>query len=229
VRLGVAPRERFRVVPLGLDLEPFAAVGAEPGGTLRGELGLADGELLATYVGRVVPVKRVDVLLRALAAARRSGAGAHVAIVGDGVMRPGLERLASELGLAGHAHFLGYRRDLAAIAEASDMYVLSSDNEGTPVSLVEAGAAARPAVATAVGGVAEVVTPDSGLLVPSGDHEALGAAIAALAADAVLRRRLGAQARRHVLARYSAGTMLATVDELYTELIRGRAAGASHA
>ena len=125
--------------------------------------------------------------------------------------------------------FLGYRRDLRAIAEASDFYALSSDSEGTPVSLIEGAAAGRPAAATAGGGVAEVVTPDSGVLVDPGDHHALGRALSTLAADGPLRRRLGAEARRHALAQYSADRLIATMDELYTALIRDRAAGVSHA
>ena len=72
-------------------------------------------------------------------------------MVGDGELRPALERLAADLGISRRVHFLGYRRDLARIARASDLYALSSDNEGTPVSLIEGAAAARPAVATRVG------------------------------------------------------------------------------
>jgi glycosyltransferase involved in cell wall biosynthesis len=222
VRLGVAPRERFRVVPLGLDLDRFASLAAEPSGPLRGELGLADDELLATYVGRVVPIKRLDVLLRAVATARGGGSPVQLAVVGDGEIRPDLERLAGELRIASHVHFLGYRRDLAAIAEASDLYVLSSDNEGTPVSLIEAGAAARPAVTTAVGGVPEVVTPETGILVPRGDDRALAGAIAELATDGKWRLRLGRAARDRVLGRYSAGRLVADVDALYRELLESR-------
>jgi glycosyltransferase involved in cell wall biosynthesis len=229
VRLGIAPRERFSVVPLGLDLEPFASLAAEPGGPLRGELGLADDEILATYVGRLVPIKRLDVLLRAVATARGGGAAVRLAVVGDGEMRPDLERLAGELGIRSHAHFLGYRRDLRTIAEASDVYVLSSDNEGMAQSLIEGAAAARPVAATAAGGVPEVVAPDAGMLVPQGDAEALGAAVAELAGDRGLRMRLGERARANALARFSAERLIADMDAIYTGLIRGRAAGVSQA
>jgi glycosyltransferase involved in cell wall biosynthesis len=74
-------------------------------------------------------------------------------VVGDGEQRPALERLSRELGIEGSVDFLGYRRDLPAIAAAADYCAVSSDKEGTPVSLIEGAAAARPAVATAVGGV----------------------------------------------------------------------------
>jgi glycosyltransferase involved in cell wall biosynthesis len=117
--------------------------------------------------------------------------------------------------------FLGYRRDLPRIAAAADVAVLSSDNEGTPVSLIEAGAAGRPAAATNVGGVAEVVTPETGLLVSAGDEAALATAIERLAGDRDLRRSMGGRARDHVLSRYSAARLIADVDALYRELIEG--------
>lgn len=224
VRMRIAPRSRFRVIPIGLDLREFATLGPEPGGSIRDKIDLGMNDVLATYVGRVVPIKRLDVLLRALAVAREEGLSVHLAVVGDGEMRPDLETLACNLGLRDCVHFLGYRRDLVEIARASDMYVLSSDSEGTPVSLIEGGAAGRPLVATAVGGVAEVVIPGTGLLVDRHDHRALGAAMGRLAADRGLRFRLGQQARRHVLSLYSADRLLRDVVELYDDQLELRAA-----
>ena len=113
----------------------------------------------------MVPIKRVDVLLRALALAKDAGP-LRLLVVGDGEIRPRLQKLRRELGTSDLVRFLGYRRDLTTIASAADIAVLTSANEGTPVSLIEAAAAGRPAVATRVGGVPEVVTPDTGLLVP---------------------------------------------------------------
>ena len=219
VRLGVAPRDRFRVIPLGLDLDPFANLDPRPGGSLRDELNVAEDEALVTYVGRVVPIKRLDVLLRAVHAARTAGAPLRLAVVGDGEQRPALERLARELGIEGSVDFLGYRRDLPAIAAAADLCAVSSDNEGTPVSLIEGAAAARPAVATAVGGVPEVVTPETGILVGPRDHHAFGTALARLVADVDLRVKLGERARQHVLHRYSATRLVADIAGLYEELL----------
>ena len=151
VRLGVAPPEKFRVVPIGLDLDRFLASGAADGAEFRAESGVHDDELLLTFVGRLVPIKRVDVLLRAFAVARESGAPVRLAIVGDGAPRGELEQLAADLGVAEAVWFAGYRADTMPVAAASDIAVLSSDNEGTPVSLIEAGAAGKPAVSTDVG------------------------------------------------------------------------------
>ncbi len=220
VRLGVAPREKFTVVPLGLELDPFAKLGPVSDPALKAEFGLPRDRVRLAFVGRIVPIKRVDLLLRAFARAHAEGAQAHLAIVGDGERRREFERLAGDLGIASSVSFLGYRRDLPRIAAAADVAVLSSDNEGTPVWLIESAAAARPAVATNVGGTSEVVTPETGILVPSGDEMALAGAIGQLARDADLRRAMGERARAHVLSRYSVDRLLADIDGLYRELLQ---------
>jgi glycosyltransferase involved in cell wall biosynthesis len=161
-------------------------------------------------------------MLQALAAARRTGAPARVLVIGDGVHRPRLEALAGELGCAEAVSFLGYRRDVPRLVAAADAALLSSDNEGTPVALIEAAAAARPAVATAVGGVGDIVVEGTGLLAPAGDPAALAARIVELAGDPGRRRAMGARARLHVSERYAADRLLADVDDLYAELLAER-------
>jgi len=237
VRLGVAPRERFRVLPLGLDLERLAELprssfhsprgeNDDRGGRVRVEarrgLNLGDEEVLLVFVGRVVPIKRLDVLLQALAQARSSGPRLRLAVVGDGEERPRLERQASELGIADDVLFLGYRRELRPIFAAADIAVLSSDNEGTPVSLIEAAAAGLPAVATDVGGVREVVSEETGILVPRGDAGALAGALVEMTAGPELRARFGAAARERAIGRYGADRLLGDTDALYRELVAGR-------
>jgi glycosyltransferase involved in cell wall biosynthesis len=222
VRLGVAPREKFSVVPLGLELGPFADLEPDAGKKLRSEIDVADDEALFAFVGRIVPIKRLDLLLRAFTRAHAGGAAAHLAIVGDGETRGEFERLAEDLGVGSAVSFLGYRRDLPTIAAAADVAVLSSDNEGTPVWLIESGAAGRPAVATDVGGTSEVVTPETGIVVPPDDEAALAESISRLTASPDLRLRMGARAREHVLRHYSVERLLSDIDALYTELL-GRA------
>jgi glycosyltransferase involved in cell wall biosynthesis len=224
VRLRIAPASKFRVVPIGLDLGAFTNATADNGRAFRDEAGVGQGDVLLTWVGRLVPIKRVDVLLRAFARARADGAPGRLAIVGDGELRPQLTELASELGMAEHVWFAGYREDMVGVAAASDVAVLSSDNEGTPVSLIEAAAAATPAASTAVGGVADVVTERTGMLAPAGDSDALGDAIARLASDPALRAQMGRRAREHVSARYSVERLLADIDALYGELMGVRRA-----
>jgi glycosyltransferase involved in cell wall biosynthesis len=218
VRLGVAPSERFRVLPLGLDLDPLAEVDVASRPASRRELGIGAEEILLVFVGRVVPIKRLDLLLPALAQAGESEPRLRLAVVGDGDERPRLERQAAELGIAADVTFLGYRRELCPIFAAADIAVLSSDNEGTPVSLIEAAAAGLPAVATDVGGVAEVVSAETGILVPRGDVAALAGAIVEMAADPQRRERCGRAARRRAVGRYGAARLLSDIDALYREL-----------
>jgi glycosyltransferase involved in cell wall biosynthesis len=215
VRMRVAPRERFTVVPLGLELGRFLSLDPRPEGD----------DVVALYAGRLVPIKRVDVLIRALAQARAAGAALRLVVLGDGELRPELERLARDLGVAPQVAFLGYRDDVVPYLEAADVAVLSSANEGTPVALIEAAAAARPLVGTRVGGVADVVAPGTGRLVESGDERALAGALVELAFDRGLRLELGARAREHVRARYGVERLLDDVDRLYRELLGGRGDG----
>ena len=222
VRLRVASRDDFRVVPLGLDLGPLLLLDRSVGAPFRASIGVADDEILLSCVGRLVPIKRIDVMLKALAAVRSRGVRARLVVVGDGVLRPQLERLASDLGIAEAVTFAGYRRDLPQIVAASDIGILTSDNEGTPVSLIEAAAGARVLVATDVGGVADVVTDGTGLLVAPRDHDAVADAVVRLAEDAQLRARMGAAARDHVQFRYARERLVEDVTALYDELLATR-------
>lgn len=222
VALGVAPASKFRAVSLGLDLERFSSPEPGDGERFREEVGTGEGEVLLTFVGRLAPIKRVPSLLRAFSLARAAGAQVRLAIVGDGEQRAELEALADQLGIAADVFFAGYRSELPPIAAASDLAVLSSANEGTPVWLIEAAAAGVPAIATNVGGVGDVVTAESGRLVPSGDSDALGREIVELARDSQLRSRMGVAARQHVTTRYGIERLIADIDALYGELLEAR-------
>ncbi|HZK15193.1 MAG TPA: glycosyltransferase [Solirubrobacterales bacterium] len=227
VRLGVAPPAKFRVVHLGLDLAPLAEPGGELRRELRAELGLGDDDVLLIFVGRVVPIKRLDLLLGALALARQSERRLQLAVVGDGDVRRQLERQAADLGIADAVRFLGYRRELRPLFAAADVAVLSSDNEGTPVSLIEAAAAGLPSVATDVGGVGEVVSEATGILVPPGDPQAFADALVRIASDAERRTRSGSATQRRALSRYGAERLLSDVDRLYGELTAARGLAAA--
>ena len=222
VRLRVAPRERFETIPIGLELDAFANLSPELGAPFRAEIGATPADVVATCVGRLVPIKHLDGAISAIAIARRLGAPVKLAIVGDGECRARLESLTAEHGVADAVTFVGYRRDLPAIVAGTDIAVLSSDNEGTPVALIEAAAGGRPAVATRVGGVADVVTEDTGILVAPRDSAAMGQAIARLAGDDALRTQLGERAAEHVLHRFTASRLLQNIDRLYAELLAAR-------
>lgn len=224
VRLGVAPRERFVVIRLGFDLDELLALPEKRDDEARAALGVGAEDIVLTFVGRLAPIKRVDVLLHAVADAVAAVPQLRLLVVGDGALRGDLEATADTLGIADRVSFLGFRYDLASIAAATDIAVLSSDNEGTPVALIEAAAAARPAVSTDVGGVGEIVRPDSGRLVPRGDAAAMSRALVELATDPALRRVLGQAAREHVRERYRSDRLVADVATLYDELLAARSA-----
>ena len=136
---------------------------------------------------------------------------------------PPVGSCATAEGLEDVVHFTGWRSDLAAVYADLDVAVCCSRNEGTPVSLIEAGAAGRAVIGTRVGGMPDIITPGvNGLLVPSGDAAALAAAIADLLADTGRREAMGAQGRRMALDRYGADRMVKELKDLYRTLLEDK-------
>lgn len=210
-RLGVAPRGKFSVLPLGLPLEEFLQV--RPHGELKKELGLPADAILVGAVGRLVPVKNLGLLVEAVAHLSRREPRIHLVLIGDGEDRENLQSRARGLGIAGKVHFLGWRIDLAKVYGGLDVVALSSINEGTPVSLIEAVSAGRPVVATSVGGVPEVLEKGNlGILVPSGDFAALAEGVRQALARG---QTLGEEDRRRVVARYAPERLVREMDSLY--------------
>ena len=152
----IAKRDRFTVVPLGFDLAPFVAAEAHAG-ALRAELGLGAAAVLVGIVGRMVPVKDHATFIAAaqLLAARRPEV--HFVFVGAGELEQPVRDALARAGLQSRAHLLGWRRDLPRVYADLAVVALSSINEGTPVTLVEAMAAGVPVAATRVGGVADLL------------------------------------------------------------------------
>jgi glycosyltransferase involved in cell wall biosynthesis len=191
----------------------------------RAELGLpSDAQLIAT-VGVLRPQKAHAVLVRAAALLAPAWPRLHVLIVGDGRERPALERLIGELGLGQVVHLLGHRTDVPDILRALDVAVCCSDFEGSPLAVMEYMEAARPIVATAVGGVPDLIDDRvHGLLVPPRDHRALADAIASLLADPEHARRLGASAQARRRAELDIATLVARLEDLYEELLEQKRA-----
>ena len=221
VELGVAPPELFAVVRLGIALEERVSAEAEERDRLRTLLGIAPDRFTVGWIGRMTGVKRTDDILLALGGLRERGVDACLCMVGDGPDRDYVEYRAKELGVVRHCLFLGYQDDVAGFLAAFDVFVLPSANEGTPVSAIEALAAGRPVVATRVGGVPDVVRDGvDGYLVESGDVNGLADALARLAVDPELRRRMGAAGRERVLPRYAVDRLIDDVDRLYRSLLQ---------
>ena len=223
VALRVAPASKFTVVRLGIDLaHRIASDGAQRRETRR-QMGLRDDAFVVGWVGRMTAVKNTDSLVRALQALVHLGVDARLLLVGDGPDRDHLERYAHELGVMKRCLFLGYQEDVARFYDAIDALVLPSVNEGTPVSVIEALAAERPAVATRVGGTPDIIRDGiDGFLVDPADPGELAERLAELARDATRRAAMGAAGRARVLERYAVSQLIDDIDRLYRELLAER-------
>jgi glycosyltransferase involved in cell wall biosynthesis len=221
VAMGIGPAARIRVIPLGLELAPLA--GELPRGVLRREAGIPADAPLVGMVGRLVAIKDVPTFLEAARLLREKRPDARFALVGDGEERAALETRSRSLGMDGAVHFFGWRRDLAPVYGDLDVVVNASRNEGTPVALIEALAAARPVVATEVGGTPDLLgRGERGRLVPPGDPRALAEAVleTLTRSEAACRRALAG--REHVMAQHSSERLFRDVDGLYRELSPGQ-------
>jgi glycosyltransferase involved in cell wall biosynthesis len=217
--LGVGSPKRLTVIPLGLELDRFLTCESLRG-QLRAELGTGPETLLVGIVARLVPIKRHEWFLEAAVKVTQRYPGCQFLLVGDGERRQELEEFVRQLGLDGQVRFLGWQRDLERIYADLDLVALTSANEGSPVSLIEAMAAGRPVVSTRVGGVPDLVENGvAGLLVPPGDPAALAEAMTTLLADPQRRRLMGQAGRERVYPALSAQRLVRDIDQLYTNLL----------
>jgi glycosyltransferase involved in cell wall biosynthesis len=225
VKLHVAPASKFTVVRLGIELDERTDVDANVRAETRRQLGVADDAFIVGWVGRMTAVKRTDDVVRALRGLVDRGVDAYLCLVGDGPDRDHLEQYAHDLGVVKRCLFVGYQEDVARFYSAIDALLLPSVNEGTPVSVIEALAAQRPAVATRVGGTPDVIRDGvDGFLVEVGDAEALSERLAELAVDPERRAQMGASGRERVLGRYAVERLVDDIDRLYRTLLDARAA-----
>lgn len=212
--LGIGSDDQWRVVPLGFELGPLLEVQARSG-FLREQLGLGD-EPVVGVLGRLAPIKDHLTLIDAIARVP----GAHLLVLGDGEMREQIEQRVSDLGLTKRVHMIGWVLDVPAAIADMDVVALTSRNEGTPVSLIEASACARPVVATDVGGVRAVAQDGvTGILVPAGDASAVAAGLERVLGDQSLAARMGAAGREHVRQRFTAERLVSDIRSLYAELL----------
>ena len=235
---GVGRDGQVRVVPLGIDLDPFAdpASGRK---SFREEMAAGPGDFLVGAVGRVAPVKNYALFLKTAAELRSARPElfekAGFLLIGGGSDRDmaELKSLRRELGLEGKVKFLGNRSDPERFFPGLDALLLTSQNEGTPVAILEGGACGLPVAATCVGGVPDLLGPEvneqpggfclreRGLTTPTGSAAALAAALAALMDRPDLAQSLGAALKDYVWKSHAKERLVADIAALYEETRTG--------
>jgi glycosyltransferase involved in cell wall biosynthesis len=220
LKYRIASADKITIIPLGFDLDPFLTCD-HLRGELRTELGLAEEIKLVGILARLTGVKNHQLFLTAAALVLERCKNVQFLIVGDGELRSELEQQTIELGLGQAVQFLGWRHDLPKIYADLDLVVLASYNEGTPVTLIEAQAAARPVVATAVGGVADIVVDgETGILVAPNDPRALAEAI--LAVFGQTSEVTGQAGRKQVTEKFTVARLTRDMESLYNDLLTDR-------
>ena len=243
VHFGVGRACQFKVIPLGLDTSIFAGW-QERRGLMREALGASESDVLVGIVGRLTEVKNHSLFLQMAArfketvCMKEGSRRVSFVVIGDGHLREKLEAEAHSLGLDDAIKFLGTRNDPENFYPALDIIALTSLNEGTPLTLIEAMANARPFIATAVGGVVDLLgekagdnfSPaleeergsfqicEHGISVRPNDAEAFCKGLAYMVAAEDLRREMGERGRRFVEENYSKERLLMNVTNLYREL-----------
>ncbi len=202
---------RVTIVPSGIDLDETRS--AVPFG-VRARLGLPADATIAANVGALVGHKDHTTLLRTAAILRASMPALHWVVAGEGPLRPGLERLRDELGLAGRVHLLGQIPEPVRVIADADVYVMSSSQEGLGTSVLDAMALGIPIASTAAGGLPEMLSDGGGLLVPPGDSTALADAVRRALTDSTLRTALVGRATSAVQ-RFTARRMAEDVVSVY--------------
>ena len=222
--LRIAPPDRFAVIPLGLNLQPFADTDrAAARSRLRAELRIEQDRPVVGIVGRMVPVKNHELLFDALALLKsRMGPAPHLIVVGSGEREQALRAYVSDKGLEDVVHWLGWRKDLPQVFPAFDVTALTSFDEGTPVSLIESLASGTPVVSLAVGGVPEILEGgELGRLVHSASDDEVADAIESVLVSPPSRED-AERARKLVLERFSIGRLAGDIERLYEDAL-GRA------
>ncbi|HEX7976998.1 MAG TPA: glycosyltransferase, partial [Gemmatimonadaceae bacterium] len=222
---GGVPASRIVTIPNFLDPQSFDPLTDASRRSLLDQLGVPADAFVVGIVARLSVVKDHATMLRALVELLPEIPNLHCVLVGEGPERGPIEALARELRIEGRVHLAGERPQIPNLHGLFDVSVLCSTTEAFPNSVLEAMAAARPVVATDVGGTPDAVRQGTtGLLVPPSDPSRLAGAIARLHAEPALRTKLGTAARSAALSGYSASAVIRQVEALYTSLARTDAA-----
>ena len=212
---GIGEPSKYLVVPPGV-----AITSKVDRPEARRRLGLPLDAPIALFVGRLTKIKRADRLVEAFRLVQQAVPDAVLAIAGEGDLLEETKRLAADLGDS--VRFLGWQSDLAAVYPAADVVVLTSDNEGMPVTLIEASMLGIPCVTTNVGSAGEVVVHErTGFVTSTSPHE-IAASLVRILSDRDLAQRLGVQAHQHAETNFSASRLVDDHARLYRQLSGGR-------
>lgn len=219
-RYRIAKPDKIKIIPLGLELEELFSIDSHKG-HLRDELKIAGDATVVGIVGRLAPIKNHRMFLevaKSLSTRLDNSFDMKYLIIGDGAERPALEKYTRDARLNGDVVFCGWREDLGNVYSDLDIVCLTSFNEGTPVSLIEASAAGRPVVATNVGGVADVVIDGvNGYLVPLGDIASFSQRLSELIENFQKRCEFGLKGREIVQKKFSKQRLINDIKNLYED------------
>lgn len=233
-RYRICAAGKITIVPLGLDFRWVSALDAYRG-RLRAKFDVPHSAVTLGVVGRLTAIKNHAMLVAAMDLLTQRDL--RLFVIGEGELRPELERVVRDRGLSERVLFTGWREEPAEIYADLDVVCLTSRNEGTPVVMIEAMAAGKPIVATRVGGVADLMIgeparhPDgferfaNGILVPSDDVRAFAAAVGYLAERPDVRRAMGSAGQTSAMSRFSRVRLVRDTKTLYTELLGGAGNG----
>jgi len=211
------PPQKLDLVRNGVDIVD-AQLNAEQKARLRAQLGLAADDLVILNSGRLARQKAQWILVQAASILQQQGRKIQVLIVGEGALRAELEAQIAQENLSTCVKLLGFRSDINQLLAISDIFALPSLDEGMPMSLLEAAAATKPIVATAVGDIAKLVRQgESGIIIPTENPQALAEAIATLQDDPAFAQRLAESANRQMRAEYSSDAMCTRYQTIYRE------------
>lgn len=232
-KFRIAPEEKFKVIPLGFDLAKFETDTITKRANFRRDYNVGDDEIAIGIVGRLVPIKNHTLFLNALhIVSQKTSKKIRAFIIGDGEERNKLEALATELGICYDTSdfskkstltFTSWIKDIDVSNAGMDIIALTSYNEGTPVSLIEAQASSKPIVTTNVGGIEDIVIPNTtALLSKSDDLESFSENLLRLIEDDLLRKTMAEKGAQFVRNRYSYYNLCSEMASLYTELCRNK-------
>lgn len=217
-----APASRVTTMANGIDHEEYRRR-PDREAEIRCALGLSRRDIVIGSVGRLGPEKRFDLLLSAFAEAAHAVPALRLVIAGEGDQRQALGRRAASLGISNSVALLGHRTDIVDLHHAFDLYVQSSDIEGSPNAVLEAMAMETPVIATDAGGTRELITHlVQGWIVPTGQPESLAQAIRTVVTDPASARARARQARLKVERELSFDVRTRRLEQLYADLVEGR-------